>query len=315
MWLYTATLCLAVCFNAEFLVAADPVSNDSDLLLLSSPSVRVGIDRTKGGAITFLAWPGNEKNAVNVHDPGRLIQQSYYAGRILDRRSEGQSAQWSPWPWNPIQGGGVSSWARVTEFRRDDNLSLFVETVPKLWDMPSEEAAARMRQWIRFEPELTGVIQVECEFEAMRDENDRWGPAVPRAQEIPACYFTRQFDRMRSYLGDGDWRDETQSPGPPWGRCDPPRRAMAFFASEGQGIGVFSPESQGLWNFGPHGESPSDDSEAGPCMHVAPLITLNLGPRSKFRYRYWIVVGSESDVAERLDVLWRKYADVSAVTR
>ena len=36
---------------------------------------------------------------------------------VLDRRAEGQSKAWSPWSWNPIQGGGVGSWARVTEFK------------------------------------------------------------------------------------------------------------------------------------------------------------------------------------------------------
>ena len=40
-----------------------------------------------------------------------------------------------------------------------------------------------------------------------------------RHQEIPACYFTRNFSVVKSYLGEGQWRVETQPPGPPWGQA------------------------------------------------------------------------------------------------
>ena len=85
-----------------------------DLSIIENEVARVGIDLDKGAAITWLSWKDYPKNMVNIADPGRLIQQSYYAGRRLDRTDKGQSKAWSPWSWNPIQGGGVGSWARVT---------------------------------------------------------------------------------------------------------------------------------------------------------------------------------------------------------
>jgi hypothetical protein len=289
-----------------------PPRGTGDLLTIDNGTVSIGIDRTKGGSITWLSWTGYRKNAVNHADPGRLIQQSYYAGRSLDRTAEGQSKRWSPWTWNPIQGGGVSSWARVTEFNIIDKQTLYSETVPKLWDMPNEEAAARMRQWTAFEPGMADVVVVRCEFVAQRAEEDRWGPAVARAQEVPACYFTRNFSVVKSYSGDGQWREESQPPGPPWGKASPPRKAMAVFAPGGQGIAIFSPVATQPWNFGPHGGGASDDPAAGPCMHVAPLDRVNLGPRSQYRYRYWIAVGTEAELAVRLDALREKYASERA---
>ena len=284
------------------------VSRGEELLFLDNGHVRIGIDRAKGGAITWLSWPAYPKNMVNSADPGRLIQQSYYAGVRLDRRTEGQSPSWSPWSWNPIQGGGVSSWARVTVFERRDDRTLFAETVPKLWDMPDEEAAARMRQWTAFEPEWPDVVVVRCEFTASRENNDRWGPARLSPQEIPACYFTRNFSTIKSYLGDGQWRMESQPPGPPWGRTRPPRQAIALFAPNGQGVAVFSPAATQAWNFGPHAGGASDSPAAGPCMHVAPVDRVNLGPESTYRYRYWLVVGGEAQLAARLDALWKNHA-------
>jgi len=306
--LFALTLCAAepACAFTNALARA------ADLLLLENSTAKVGIDRAKGAAITWLSWTDYPKNMVNSADPGRLIQQSYYAGNRLDRKTDGQSKSWSPWTWNPIQGGGVSSWARVNDFKRLEDRTLYAETVPKLWDMPSEEAAALMRQWTAFEPEMPNVIVVRCELICRRPDNDRWGPAAPRSQEIPACYFTRNFDTVKSYLGNGQWRGESQPPGPPWGKAPPPRKTMALFNADGQGVAVFSPVATQNWNFGPHGRGASDDPAAGPCMHVAPIDRVNLGPKSTFRYRYWLVVGNETQLAARLDALWKKYSDEHA---
>ena len=41
----------------------------------------------RGGSITWLSWPAYPENMINYSDPGRLIQQSYYAGARLDRRA------------------------------------------------------------------------------------------------------------------------------------------------------------------------------------------------------------------------------------
>lgn len=279
-----------------------------DLLLLDNGTVQVGIDRDMGASITWLSWKSYSKNMINIHDPGRLIQQSYYSGASIDRTSDGQSKAWSPWPWNPIQGGGVSSWARVNKFERVEGETLYAETVPKLWDMPSEEAAAVMRQWTSIEPLMANAVVVRCEFISAREEDDRWGKGVQRHQEIPACYFTRNFANAKSYLGNGKWRAEIQEPGPPWGKASPAQKAMAFFNREGDGVAVFSPASMPTWNFGPHGNGVSDDPKAGPCMHVAPLDLVPFGPKSAYRFRYWLVVGNESEIASSLDLLWQKYS-------
>lgn len=241
-------------------------------------------------------------------EPLRPSKCSYYAGLSLDRQTEGQSKSWSPWSWNPIQGGGIGSWARVNEFERRGDDTLFAETFPKLWDMPNEEAAALMRQWTGFEPGMPEVVVVRCEFVAKRSPDDRWGPAALRPQEVPACYFTRNFSLFKSYLGEGRWRDESQTPGPPWGKARPPRRAMACFAANGQGVAVFSPSGTEPWNFGPHGGGNTGDPAAGPCVHIAPIARVKLGPRSTLCYRYWLVVGAETQIAARLDALWEKYA-------
>ncbi|TWU56673.1 hypothetical protein Poly51_25900 [Rubripirellula tenax] len=298
------TLSVVMLFTWLTVVSAD------DLVHIDRGGVRVGVDRGKGAAITWLSWPGHPTNVVNVADPGRLIQQSYYAGASLDRRAEGQSPAWSPWTWNPIQGGGVGSWARVVDAKVTDGV-LYSETIPKLWDMPSEEAGAVMRQWTAFEPAMDGVIVVTCQLTCQRDDRDAWGPPKPRHQELPACYFTRRFDQAKSYLGNNQWRDENHPPGPPWGKANPPLAAMACFEPDGQGVAVYSPVSKGHWNFGPHGTGDSDNPSDGPCMHLAPIQSVTLSPKSVFRYRYWIITGDAEALSDRLDQLITLYCKES----
>jgi hypothetical protein len=228
-------LAFACLWAAQPAMAAAQSTTDVDLLTIDNGAAKIGMDRAKGGAITWLSSAAYRKNIINSADPGRLIQQSYYAGRNLDRQSDGQSKAWSPWPWNPIQGGGVGSWARVTEFTRLADHTLYAETVPKLWDMPNEEAAALLRQWTGFEPDMPDVLVIRCELVCRRSDDDRWGAARTAHQEVPACYFTRNFSQFKSYLGDGQWRDETQPPGPPWGKAGPPRKAIGLLRSRRAG--------------------------------------------------------------------------------
>lgn len=302
-------LCLLIGVVTAFVLADARPPQKEELLQIDNGVVKIGIDREKGASLTWLSWSRYPGNSINSHDPGRLIQQSYYAGEGIDRTSEGQHKAWTPWTWNPIQGGGVGSWARVVEFQKQKDVLLFGETIPKLWDMPNEEAEALMRQWTGFEAEMPNVAVVKCEFVSQRKPNDKWGEERARHQELPACYFTRNFSRFASYLGDGNWREESQPAGPPWGRADPPRKAMACFNTEGQGIAVFSPASDERWNFGPHGPGNSSDPIGAPCVHVAPIATVRLSPLSTLQYRYWLIVGTEKEIEARLDELWTKYSD------
>lgn len=307
------SIIISVFFAAAlFAPGAQPVPNPTeDLLLLDNGVIKIGIDRAKGASITQLSWAGYPKNMVNGYDPGRLIQQSYYAGRRVDRKAEGQHQAWSPWSWNPIQGGGVGSWAKVNRFERLPDGRLFGETVPKLWDMPDEEAKALMRQWTGFEPGMPDVVVVQCELVSSREDGDRWGSAGSSPQEVPATYFTRNFDTFKSYLGDGRWQEEASKVGPPWSHATPARKAMACFNRAGQGVAIFSPNAV-TWNYGPHAGGRSDDPLAGPCVHIAPVTRAELRPRSTFRYRYWLVVGDANQIARRLEQLWVKYADERA---
>lgn len=77
------------------------------MLYLSNSRLRVGVDTTRGGAVSLLAssalpgqWTG--RNLINTWDSGRLIQQSYYGC------PDGSCWSDKAWRFNPVQVRGTA---------------------------------------------------------------------------------------------------------------------------------------------------------------------------------------------------------------
>ena len=69
---------------------------------LDNGVIKLGIELTKGGSITYLSISGTTNNIVNDHDLGRQIQQSYYSGPQPYNPSNNVNPVWTNWPWNLI---------------------------------------------------------------------------------------------------------------------------------------------------------------------------------------------------------------------
>ena len=263
----------------------DPVVEigSTETAFLDNGTLRMGTPTTQGGSINFLA-PSGGGNLVNWYDPGRLIQQSYYAGLRLTR--PGQSPSWSPWTWNPIQGGDASGKkSQVIEMTQvDSGTGFFTRTIPLLWDMTSgEKARAWIDQWNQFEPDMPDVIRVTCRFTCFRDSADIWGAPVARHQELPACYLIRSLSKVVTYQGDSPWtnapvEDVTSviTPGPPWIQHFPTENWVAMVNPINDvGVGVYSPFGNLFWWVGATGNPPGGEKNPQ-TMHMAPIRTLSL---------------------------------------
>src|SRR4051812_12934085 len=108
--------------------SADAAARGTVSSALDNGTIRVGIDLNAGGAISYLSQSGSSYNLVNTRDRGRYVQQSYYAGQDLDRSSEGQNRLWSPWPWNPVQGGDTYGNTSPVLAWINDGYTIYVRT-------------------------------------------------------------------------------------------------------------------------------------------------------------------------------------------
>jgi hypothetical protein len=109
---------------------------------LDNGVVKVGIELTKGGSITYLSKSGTTDNVINNHDLGRQIQQSYYSGPQPYNPSNNANPTWANWPWNPIQTGDSYYHPSLVLAHTNTGQSLYVKCRPMQWD--AEQCARRM---------------------------------------------------------------------------------------------------------------------------------------------------------------------------
>src|SRR4051794_15962060 len=88
---------------------------------LDNGTIRVGVDLTLGGAITYLSKSGDPLNVINSYDWGRQVQMSFYSGPVPFSVGEKQpKPEWIHLGWNPIQSGDAFGHrARVVEHSND----------------------------------------------------------------------------------------------------------------------------------------------------------------------------------------------------
>ena len=250
---------------------------------LDNGIMKLGIDSTYGGAIVYVSHSSSSTNLVNIYDYGRLIQQSYYAGQVLDRQSEGQLPNWSPWPWNPVQGGNGAGGAstKLSFAAINDGTTLYSECQPRLWDMNGELAQATMQQWTQFEPGMNNVVRVENRITCWRDAADIWGGPVLRHQECPAVYLIRNMGKVVLYNGSAPWQNgpltvitnHTEN-APPYSQYSPTENwAACVYPSNDFGVGIYSTYGEEFWYIRSVG-STTGGATSPSTMHMSPITAI-----------------------------------------
>ncbi len=290
-------LIVAILMTGLFLNAQETIELNNDTLHLK-------LDLTRGGAINYISKSGTTRNLVNIHDEGRYIQQSYYAGQTLNRIADGQNPAWSPWSWNPIQvGDSYNNRAEILEQSVDGN-TLYVKCIPMLWDMNNEPAEAEMEQWTTL---MGNVVKVHNKLTCHRTDNI-WDEGKANHQELPAVYPISALKNLFSYFGNSPFT------GAPldnpvvvhledgfWGRYQNDmvtENWMAFVDDNHWGMGVYTPISN---NFlaGMAGQ-PGFEASDGSTSYIAPVKTETLNKNSVYEYDYWLVIGTLDQIRSEI---------------
>jgi hypothetical protein len=260
--------------------------------------IKVGVDaETMGGAITYLSKATSTTNLVNIHDRGRAVQQSYYAGAALDRSAEGQfSPYYSPWPWNPITAGDVYGNSASVVASKITATTMYLKTRPLLWDMRLEQCECVLETWITLEGRR---VRVHNKLTTTRTDH-RW-TVLSRDQELPAVYPIAKLPRVVSYTGSRPFTGEPASdiPDDPvnfWSAWTTLESWGACTNDSNFGVGVYTPgriRFIGGLNGGPTGGSLS-----GNTCYLSPLEVAPLDKTSVFEYDYWLVVGTVDEIRQ-----------------
>lgn len=271
-------------------------------LVADNGILRVKFDLTRGGAISWISLSGSSRNIVNIADEGRYIQQSYYAGKSLDRKNEGQSKNWSPWPWNPIQvGDAFGNRAKITDYySRGD--SMYVKCVPMQWDMNNFPAEAEMEQWTYVKG---NVLRVRNKITCYRTDT-LYGEDNLCDQELPAVYPVSALKNLYLYEGNSPFThaplknaEVTNLSSGFWGKYENvPEHWMAFVDDNNWGIAVFNPLCT-RFIAGLSGV-PGKESTDGSTSYIAPVKKEKLRKNCVYTYDYFILVGELTAMRKKI---------------
>ena len=293
---------LAFNYHCRSQQSAQPQNDTPKELVADNGILTLKLDLTRGGAISYLSLTGSDRSVVNIADEGRYIQQSYYAGKSLDRKAEGQAPRWSPWPWNPIQvGDAFRNRAKILEYKQD-KASLYVRCIPMQWDMNNKPAEAEMEQWTT----LNGnVLEVRNRLTCRRTDNV-YGDSLLCSQELPAVYPISALKNLFTYQGTAPFSKATVqqlevknlSSGF-WGVYkDVTENWMAFTDENKWGMAVYNPMCTdflaGL--SGVVGKEASD----GSTSYIAPVKKAVLYKTSVYEYSYYILIGTLDEMRNKI---------------
>jgi len=263
-------------------------------LFLDNVRVRVGIDLTLGGAITFLSEGSNGPNIVNNRDFGRQIQTGLYGGPIpYTRGTKRPIPQLEPLGWNPVQAGDYYfNASRVLEYRQLDSARLYVRTAPLFWPLRDEPADCVMEHWLEVRE---NTVRVRSRTTINRADTTQY---EARGQESPAVYVNGPYTKVVSYTGDQpftngalrEWNFEDQIEA-----IYGSENWVAIVNRQGRGVGLWQPRQYDFYGafFGKPGAGGEFDNPTG---YITGTITETLDHNAIFEYEYVIVVGTVEDV-------------------
>ncbi len=287
---------------AASVLAAPSTNAPSQMTFLDNGELRVGMDLSLGGAVTFIASRDHPGNIINSADLGRQIQMSHYSGpwpfEVGDKKP---NKAWAGLGWNPIQTGDCyGNPSKVVE-RRNDGREIYIKCAPMQWPLNNVPGDCVFETWTS----LDGPV-IHMRFRCTNQRADK-AAYRPCPQELPAVYTISRLDRLMSYTGDqpftgaaltrvtNDWRQPW-----PWTRFVATEGWAALVDEHGWGLGVFK-EDGAEFHGGVYGDARSDDPKHSSTSYLAPIHRETFDYNIVYEHRTEFVVGQITEIRKRFN--------------
>jgi hypothetical protein len=269
------------------IAAADP---KGPFTYLENGLLRIGVDKSRGAAIGFLALSDDNRNLLNHHDEGRFIQQSYYGNK--------DDSMWArkPWRYNPVQGGSYKGEdSKTLEFRKTGN-ELYAKIEPLHWANAKPSPEAIMQQWITLVGAVAKVrMRMDFTGETQENATHQEMPAMFVDFDLPHLVFERDGKLVRHapVILEKNGGPEKISYDGGW---------LAYVDDKNFGIGIYTPGTKDAVAYrfrGNGGTGPTGSA----CSYVAPIRTLKLTKGKAVDYEFHLTIGTLDEIRARLTAL------------
>jgi hypothetical protein len=284
---------IALCLGSS-LIAEQPIQSEAgDMIWLKNSSIKVGLKKSSGGAIAWVGSADGQRNLINSHDRGRLIQQSWYGqedGSLWNKR---------PWRWNPVQGGDWRGKSASIIEQRHGPTSSFVRSRPVHWATGKDLEDCDMQQTISLNEE---TVHVHYRFQYQGSISHS-----QRHQELPAFFVDASLDTLVTYEGDSAWSDGPMTRRQPnfpneYGRIS--EHWAAYVDGNDRGIGLFVPKAdEATFYRYPAKMDRKNKVDDSWCSYVAPIRTLAVQSDFEYSYDVWITMGSSEEIRQRFKLI------------
>jgi hypothetical protein len=272
---------------------------------LENDRLKVGIDLSIGGAVTFLTDRENGgENMINSAEWGRQIQLSFYSGPrpFIGPNGEEPTPGWAGLGWNPIQSGDCgNNRSKVTKFAYEGDKAMRVRCIPMQW--PHTQGVSGDCEFECLYTLEGNVLLLKATIFVNRPDKTQYDAC---SQEMPALYTNGKWYKLVSYLGDKPFQDEpitvvvdkNDGKGWPWVNFKVPERWSALIDESGMGIGVYQPDAITV-TAGFHGGDANKGHggvKSGQTGYIAPLTRQILDHNITWSYETAFVLGTVDDI-------------------
>ena len=289
--------------QALFCVCLLSAPSDSNMSFLDNGEIRLGVDLSIGGSVTYLADSKKRENVINSHDWGRQVQMSFYSGPIpFEPEGKTVNQQWKPLGWNPIQSGDCfGNRSKVLE-HKNNGKEIYVRCIPMHWPAKNVPGQCTFEAWYRLEGR---AVRVRSRLNNARDDKTQY---PGRGQEQPAVYTNGPWHRLFTYDSDAPFtgaalreiRNDNPKPGVGgvgirWAYWKATEKWAALVNDEKWGLGVWSEGPVHFCGgfFGNRGKGGPKDAATG---YIAPLGREILDHDIQYEYRYTLVLDSLENI-------------------
>lgn len=301
--------------NAEFVLLdlfTENVAVGKSQQYLEGSRYTLGVDLKWGGAIHSLEdkqCPLEDvTNLVNMHDEGRLIQQSYYG--VFYREAEYEEGGYlgvEGVAYNPVQGGDVNKRdSRIIDFKIEKD-RIYIKAQPLDWPLKESYTPSYMENEYVVKDDYIEVFNRFIDFSG-------WTHPV-LDQELPAVYTVNCFDTFVWYDGGKPWTGDALSTITDWSNVDPntnksshyiqlkePNTETWFAMINGEaqyGLGIYVPNVDRVLTMRYlSGQKGSNDAKGNPCSYISPLNRIAFKSFEPIEYSYLLVAGNLEEIRE-----------------
>ena len=301
--------------NAEF-VLLDLVTDDIAVLAsqqyIEGSRYTLGVELKWGGAVHSLEDKqcplADVTNLVNMHDEGRLIQQSYYGVFYYEETYvEGGYLGTEGVAYNPVQGGDVKGRdSRIIDFVIEDNY-IYVKAQPLDWPLSNSLTPSYMENKYVMEDDYIYVYNRFIDFSG-------WEHPV-LDQELPAVYTVNVLDTFVWYNGDKPWTGDELSFITDWSRVDPSTNKASHVLKYSKtntenwcallngdtqyGVGIYVPNTDKILAMRYlSGQKGSNQGKGNPCSYMCPIDLIQMKSYQPIEYSYLLTAGSLDEIRE-----------------